>query len=85
MIRRFWSNLSISKKLYVVIGVMASLVASELFTLWFAMNAMSGVRSFVNGESLWSKAQKEAVINLHEYARTSEAQYLQKFYVHIDV
>ena len=84
-IRHFWSNLSISNKLYVVIGVMASLVASELFTLWFAMNAMSGVRSFVNGESLWSKAQKEAVISLHEYARTRQPQYLEKFFTHIDV
>jgi signal transduction histidine kinase/CheY-like chemotaxis protein len=85
LIKRFWSKLSISNKLYVVIGVMAFLVASELLTLWFAMNIMSGVRSFVTGESLWSKAQKEAVISLHEYARTRDPRYRKKFFEHYGV
>ncbi|WP_413290390.1 response regulator [Bdellovibrio sp. HCB337] len=64
---------------------MAFLVAAELLTLLFAMNTLSAVRAFVNGESLWSKAQKEAVISLHEYARTKDPNYYEKFFSHIDV
>jgi diguanylate cyclase (GGDEF)-like protein/PAS domain S-box-containing protein len=37
---------------------------------------LSAVRAYVGGESLWSKAQKEAVSSLHRYAQTrSEARY----------
>jgi hypothetical protein len=54
---RFWKDLSVSKKLYTVVGILAVLIASELFTLIFAMNTLSAVRGFVGGEALWSKAQ----------------------------
>ncbi|MNK89715.1 Autoinducer 2 sensor kinase/phosphatase LuxQ [compost metagenome] len=75
--KRVWKYLSVSKKLYVVIGVMAFLVALELLTLLFAMNTLSAVRTFVSGESAWSKAQKDAVISLHKYALTrNEVNYL---------
>lgn len=84
-IRNLWRNLSISNKLYIVIGVMAFLVASELLTMMFAMNTLSTARAFVNGESLWSKAQKEAVISLYDYARTRNPDYYQKFFNEIDV
>jgi two-component system, sensor histidine kinase len=84
-ITSLWRNLSISNKLYIVVGVMAFLVMSELLTLLFAMNTLSTVRAFVNGESLWSKAQKEAVISLYDYARTKNPAYYQKFFTEIDV
>jgi two-component system, sensor histidine kinase len=77
--RRIWKDLSVSKKLYVVVGVMALLIATELFTLLFAMNILSAVRSFVGGEGLWSKAQKNAIYSLHRYATTGEARYYQEF------
>lgn len=77
--RRFWRHLSVSSKLYAVIGVMALLIALELFSLYFAMNTLSSVRGFVTGESLWSKAQKDAVIGLHKYARTKDPALYQNF------
>lgn len=80
-----WRNLSVSNKLYIVVGVMAFLVMSELLTMLFAMNTLSTARAFVNGESLWSKAQKEAVISLYEYARTKDPIHYQKFFNDIDV
>jgi len=80
-----WRKLSVSNKLYIVIGVMAFLVMAELLTLLFAMNMLSSVRAFVNGESLWSKAQKEAVISLYDYARSKDTTYYQKFFNEIDV
>jgi len=76
---RWWKDLSVAKKLYAVVGVMALLIASELLTLLFVMNILSSVRSFVGGEGLWSKAQKDAVHNLHQFAFTRDQSYFQAF------
>ncbi|MEN0060453.1 MAG: hybrid sensor histidine kinase/response regulator, partial [Bdellovibrio sp.] len=78
-LRRFWKDLSVSNKLYAVIGFMALLIALELLSLYFAMNTLSSVRGFVTGESLWSKAQKDAVITLHKYARTKDPVFFKNF------
>lgn len=67
---KWFKNISISKKLYFVIGIMALLIAVELFTLFFSLRTLSSVRAFVAGEGLWSKAQKNAFYNLQKYART---------------
>ncbi len=83
--RRFWKDLSVSKKLYVVVGVMAALIATELLTLLFAMNILSAVRSFVGGEGLWSKAQKNAIYSLHRYVATKDPRYYDDFNEHIRV
>jgi len=73
----WWRNLSVAHKLYVVVGVMASLIATELFTLLFAMNTLSAVRAFVGGEGIWSKAQKDAMVEIENYVRTgNESHYL---------
>lgn len=65
-----WSDLKIANKLYLVIGTMAVLIACELFTLRFAMRSLSAVRAFVEGEAIWSKAQKDAALALQRYAAT---------------
>lgn len=71
-----WKNISISAKLYIVVGTMATLVIIELFTLHFAMGNLSAVRAFVSGEASWSKAQKNAVYRFQRYALTNnEADY----------
>lgn len=49
----------------------------ELCTLWFSITTLSAVRSYVGGEGLWSKAQKNAILNLREYGYT----YDEKNYV----
>lgn len=59
--KTLWRDLSVSKKLYAVVGLMAILIALELFTLLFAMNTLSAVRAFVNAEGVWSKSQKNAI------------------------
>lgn len=73
--REWWRDLSVSRKLYAVVGVMALLIATELFTLLFAMNILSAVRAFVGGEGLWSKAQKNAVLEIQAYAHTRDPKY----------
>ena len=84
-LRRAWKDISVAKKLYVVVGVMGLLIAVELFTLRFAMNTLSSVRAFVGGEGLWSKAQKTATLSLQKYAQTSDPQHYREFLAAIEV
>jgi signal transduction histidine kinase len=72
-------DISISRKLYFTVGIMALLVTIELCTLFFAVNTLSAVRSFVAGEGLWSKAEKDAVLKLHMYAYTHDDKDYQTF------
>lgn len=72
------NDISISRKLYFTIGFTALLVTVELCTLWFSITTLSAVRSYVGGEGLWSKAQKDAILNLRQYAYShSEKDYLE--------
>src|SRR5882757_8506253 len=83
MIRKFLrkklGNITISRKLYFTVGIMALLVTLELCTLWFAVSTLSSVRAFVNGEGLWSKAQKDAVYNLLSYTQSHDEKDYQSF------
>lgn len=67
---KWFKDISISHKLYLVVGAMALLITIELFTMLFALNTLSSVRAFVGGEGLWSKAEKDAVYYLQKYSRT---------------
>lgn len=75
----WWKNLSLKNKLYSIVGVMALLIASELLTLLFAMSTLSSVRAFVAGEGLWTKAQKDAIHCLYQYALSRDEKYYQDF------
>lgn len=81
----FWKNTSISNKLYVILGAMVLLISLELLTLLFAMNSLIAIRVLVTGESLWSKAQKNAVISLLQYGRTQNPLFYQKFSEYVGV
>ena len=73
---RWFRDISIAKKLYFTVGIMALLIAVELAVLFFSINTLSSVRAYVGGEGLWSKAQKDALYQLLKYARThNEADY----------
>jgi len=74
-----WKSLSITKKLSLVVGLMAILIAGELFALAFSMDVLSAVRAFVEGEGTWSKAQKNAVFELQRYAITHQEADYQAF------
>ena len=41
----------------------------------FFMHVLSAARAYVGGESLWSKAQKQAVQHLERYAQTRSARH----------
>ena len=76
----WWKNLSVSKKLYCVVGAMALLIAMELFSLIFAMRTLSSVRAFVAGEGYWSKAQKDSITAIQNYAVTGDIAYHDQFH-----
>jgi hypothetical protein len=69
---RWFKDISIAKKLYFTVGIMALLIAIELMVLFFSINTLSSVRAYVGGEGLWSKAQKDALYQLLKYARTHD-------------
>ena len=76
---KWFRNVSIAKKLYFTVGIMATLIAIELGALIFSINTLSSVRAYVNGEGLWSKAQKDAMYHLLRYSRSYDEADYQKF------
>lgn len=76
---RWFKDISIAKKLYFTVGIMALLIIVELMVLFFSINTLSAVRAYVGGEGLWSKAQKDALYQLLKYARTHDEADYTKF------
>ncbi len=54
-------------------------VALILAFTWGALQVQVTLAGFLNGESVWSKAQKQAVIDLNAYALNGDASYLAAF------
>src|ERR1044072_2560224 len=78
LFKRF-RDVSIAKKLYFTVGIMATLIVIELGVLVFSIHTLSSVRAYVNGEGLWSKAQKDAMYQLLKYSRSHNETDYQKF------
>src|SRR5690242_1791587 len=78
-------NIPITRKLYFTVGLMALLIAMELFTLQFAIRTLSSVRSLVGAEGLWSKAQKDAAYRLQKYGRTRDEKDYQQYLYYLAV
>lgn len=84
-ITQWFRDISISKKLNFTIGIMALLILMELFTLWFSLHLLSGVRAAVQQEGVWSKAQKDAINTLQQYAYSSDTLNHEKFIQFLEV
>jgi hypothetical protein len=69
---KWLKNISLTKKLYFVVGIMALLIAVELFTLSFMVHTLSSTRALVGAEGSWSKAEKDAVYSLTKYGYTHD-------------
>lgn len=78
-IKKLWLNLSVEKKLFSVVGIMALLVTLELFTLIFAMNTLTAVRGYVGGEGVWTKGQKSGIYRLQQYLFSTNPSDYEKF------
>jgi len=78
-------DISITRKLYFIVGAMAVLIAVELFALWFSIHTLSSVRAFVGAEGLWSKAQKDATYQLQKYYTTRDEEDYKAFQKFMEV
>ncbi len=78
-------NTSISKKLYFTIGIMAVLIVIEICVLSFALSTLSAIRAYVNGEALWSKAQRDASQQLRLYAYSADEESYQSFLKNLSI
>jgi len=67
---QWFKDVSIARKLYFTVGIMALLIGVELFALNFSVGTLSSVRAYVSAEGLWSKAQKDALNSLLNYGIT---------------
>jgi diguanylate cyclase (GGDEF)-like protein len=63
----------------------AAIVLCLLLIANFSFGLLSSMRAYVGGESLWSKAQKDAVFHLQKYAVNREPEELSQFRTNIAV
>jgi PAS domain S-box-containing protein len=66
-----------ARRLLLIIWPFLAVVTLLVLLTGMSLELLSSLRGFVGGEGLWSKAQKDGVIHLSNYARShSEADYL---------
>ena len=71
-------RLPIARKLLVIVGVFVAIVICVFYLGVLRSEILSGIRAYIGGEGLWSKAEKRAVLSLTEYATShSESDYRQ--------
>ncbi len=66
-------------KLRIVVALFVVIFLCFLILDNFRIQTMASIRAYVEGEGLWSKAQKEAVIALHRYARSRDEKDFQDY------
>ncbi len=67
---------TVQNKFNIIVSVIILILLFGMVNFLSSMKIMSGIRSYVGGEGLWSKAQKEAVNNLIKYTNShDEADY----------
>jgi PAS domain S-box-containing protein len=71
-------RLPIARKLLLIVGVFVAIVICVFYLGVLRSQILSGVRAYVGGEGLWSKAEKRAVLGLTKYATShGESDYEQ--------
>src|SRR5436190_19380629 len=84
-VSRRLGRLSIAQKLGLMITIL-SLVVCGLFSVsLYGVRMLSGIRAYVGGEGLWSKAQKQAIFRLNRYVDTGDEADYQRFLTYLDV
>ena len=77
--------LPVARKLLVIVLVFVTIVICVSLLDALRSEILAGVRAYVGGESLWSKAEKRAALNLTEYADTREDSDYQQYLAEIAV
>ncbi len=76
---------TVQNKFNIIIVLIIIILLFSLLNFLFSMKVMASIRSYVGGEGLWSKAQKEAVNNLVAYADTQNQADYTRFLTFIKV
>jgi hypothetical protein len=66
--KKCFAELPIASKLRIIVGVFVAIVICVFFLGVLRSEILAGVRAYVGGEGLWSKAEKRAVLSLNRYA-----------------
>jgi len=69
----------LSRRLMPLVYALLAMVALILALTWGALQTQGALAGFLNGESVWSKAQKQAVVALDTYAGNGSARSLADF------
>lgn len=75
----------IARKLLIIVGVFVAIVICVFGLGALRSDILSGVRAYVGGEGLWSKAEKRAALSLTDYAATHADSDYQQFLAEIAV
>ncbi len=78
-------DLPIRRKLSCVVAVMAIDLAAVIAIGVFGMWALSSLRAYVGGESLWAKAQKNAIYSLSSYALSRDEKDWRAYEEHLKI
>jgi diguanylate cyclase (GGDEF)-like protein len=70
---------------FAIIWIFAAIVLCLLMLANFSFGLLSAVRAYVGGESMWSKAQKDSVFHLQNYAASHAAEDLRQFRIDIAI
>jgi len=70
---------------FAIVWTFAAIVLCLLILANFSFGMLSSVRAYVGGESLWSKAQKDAVFHLQNYAGSRSPEELKQFRANIAI
>ena len=65
--KEMFRRLPIASKLRIIVGVFVAIVICVFSLGVLRSEILAGVRSYVGGEGLWSKAEKRAVLSLNRY------------------
>lgn len=79
------SRMAVAGTPFTIVWMFAGIVLSLLIIANFSLGMLSSVRAFVGGESLWSKAQKDAVFHLQNYAGDHNPSEIALFRNNIDI
>ena len=64
---------------FAIVWMFAGIVISLMILANFSFGLLSSMRAYVGGESVWSKAQKDAVFHLQKYAASRSPEELNRF------
>jgi signal transduction histidine kinase len=84
-LRRAVTDLPIPKKLILIVGLFCVIDVGLLTLSYFGMEMLSGARAYVGGESLWSKGQKESVLQIGRYAASHDEKAYRSYLKNIEV